>query len=178
MSIGGMVPFQKIGDPTPSIILKACILNASTILKKGDTVMMNVIRVIIHALVTGVCCVDVDGTLLDVRHDRIFGQKVQEEGLDTALEWYNNSYVANLGINWGLMLIVIGLRLMGVTLIMWTNRGDQQESMTRDNLGVLHHIFTVHCFFNGKKYGTNGDMPTLDNESKYTPYPVTSYTRR
>jgi hypothetical protein len=104
--------------------------------------------------------VDVDGTLLDHSHD----QQFIASGYD--LSWYNQQYVSDLAINIGLVAELILLKKYN-KLVLWTNRGEEQKEMTIENLGNIWNMFDEHQFHSGKKYGTNVDGYTFDNEAKY-----------
>jgi len=105
--------------------------------------------------------VDMDGTLLDNSLDAQF----IASGYDKA--WYNEQYVTTLAVNYKLVRVLKKLAVRGNTLILWTNRGEEQREMTKENLGDLWTMFTDHRFYCGKKLGTNVDGYTIDNEAKY-----------
>ena len=105
--------------------------------------------------------VDVDGTLLHKEHDMNY----LASGCD--LEWYNSVYVDHLAVNFRLVHILIKLKKRGNKLVLWTNRGEKQVLMTMANLAEIWFLFDEHHFYNGKKFGTNVDGYTFDNEVKY-----------
>jgi FMN phosphatase YigB (HAD superfamily) len=104
---------------------------------------------------------DVDGTLLHGWLDEMY----RLSGCDVA--WYNQQYVDNLAVNCEVVNVLREYKARGYELILWTNRGHAQRAMTQANLGELWYMFDDHRFYDGKKYGTNKDGHTLDNEGKY-----------
>lgn len=105
--------------------------------------------------------IDMDGTLLDGSHDA----KFIASGYN--IEWYDTQYVDGLAVNYRLVNVLVKLRARGHKLILWTNRGEKQMAMTKANLGIVWDLFHEHQFHGGKKYGTNLDGYTIDNETKY-----------
>jgi histidinol phosphatase-like enzyme len=118
--------------------------------------------------------VDVDGTLLDPSLDNEFKSMVDSVGINDALVWYNNVYVANLSINMDLVNKLIALKEQGYELILWTNRGEQQRAMTEANLGIYWHMFSTHIFRAGAKGKDVLDGMVYDNEVKYLACGTTS----
>ena len=96
--------------------------------------------------------VDVDGTLLCGSHDALFaGRLAAGEDFGVVLDWYNSTHVADLAINWSLVNELKELKARGHKLILWTNRGDKQFSMTKDNLGDIWDMFEDYLFLDGGK---------------------------
>lgn len=111
--------------------------------------------------------IDVDGTLLCPSLDNKFKEQVVALGIDAALEWYNGVYLDTLSLNMELIEELIQLKEEGHTLILWTNRGENQVAMTKANLGVYWHMFDAHIFRAGAKGKDTLDGMVYDNEAKY-----------
>lgn len=111
--------------------------------------------------------IDVDGTLLCPSLDNKFKEQVATLGIESALAWYNSVYLDTLSINMELIHELIALKEEGHTLILWTNRGENQVAMTKANLGIYWHMFDMHMFRSGAKGKDTIDGTVYDNEAKY-----------
>lgn len=111
--------------------------------------------------------VDVDGTLLNGSLDSKFKTMVSEVGFEKTLSWYNDCNVNDLSVNMELINELITLKEFGYVLVLWTNRGECQKKMTKENLGVYWNMFDSHEFHDGKKGKCVLDGMVYDNESKY-----------
>ena len=112
--------------------------------------------------------VDMDGTVLCSSLDDEFKKECSENEFKVALDWYNRMYVNDLSINWGLIVVLIVMKGLGSRVVGWTNRGEEQRSMTEDNLGMLlGSVFSEVMYHSGQKGKTSVDGVVVDNEEKY-----------
>lgn len=113
--------------------------------------------------------VDVDGTILDRSLDEEFIRRCGEDGIGDTYMWYVSQKVTTLRRRWWLLIALTVLWVLGVELIVWTNRFDVNRSATQRNLGWFWGIFKEHQFWCSTKatcIPTDGWV--LDNEPKYT----------
>jgi hypothetical protein len=115
--------------------------------------------------------IDMDGTVLDPSLDKIFNDRYSacttQEEKDLTIKWYRSLDVHNLELNMELIQRLIALKEEGHTLILWTNRGEENIPMTKKNLGIYWHLFSDHQFFGGQKGSCQLNGIVLDNEPKY-----------
>lgn len=111
--------------------------------------------------------VDVDGTILSSELDEMFKEKIEEDGLLPAINWYDNFYKDDLTFNTHIIEWVLSMKYdMNYELVLWTNRGSNQIEMTKKNLGDLWYEFEDHLFYEGKKSKCSVDGIVVDNEFK------------
>jgi hypothetical protein len=110
--------------------------------------------------------VDVDGTLLDSRLDNEFASRYGNDS-DSAVQWYDNNWCADLEVNWVLVVQLVIMRVIGCKLVLWTNRGSRQVAMTKANLGIVWFLFSDHLFYEGAKRHAQVQGLVIDNERKY-----------
>ena len=112
--------------------------------------------------------VDVDGVLLDGSLDEEFGRRLKKFGKNKTIEWYDNIYVNDLSINMNMINELNRMKNEGYELILWTNRGSNQRSMTIDNLGKYMSMFSECVFGEGRKNKMmlGNDSMVIDNESR------------
>ena len=134
-------------------------------------VMVVIVVVIVKSVVKSVVkkvYVDVDGTVLSGVLDGMFKEMVGEVGIEVALEWYEGQVVDDLKRRVWLLCVLGMLRVCGVEMVLWTNRGWMNKEATRRNLGVWWYMFDSCEWCEGRK---GRDIPVdgwvLDNESEY-----------
>lgn len=114
--------------------------------------------------------VDMDGTLLDGSHDKWFLSMVSRLGYENAVSVYRKETKKdNLVINQDLLKSLYDAKAKGVTIVLWTNRGEAQRPMTERNLAGHMGLFARSIYGAGKKtemIDVDNDSIIIDNESR------------
>lgn len=111
--------------------------------------------------------IDFDGTIAKPDHDNMFLSKIKAEGFESAVKWYDSTYIDNLPLNIALLEELKVQKAAGYTLILWTNRGKNQIEMTHANLGEFDSLFDSFEFYEGKKKNARVSGIVYDNEERY-----------
>tara|TARA_Y100000310_G_scaffold289283_1_gene315570 strand:+ start:352 stop:816 length:465 start_codon:yes stop_codon:yes gene_type:complete len=120
---------------------------------------------------------DVDGTLVDNSLDDRFGKMFVSEGRDMAVDWYDNEcWEQGLVVNKRVVVLLVMLWLVGVELVLWTDRGECQRDMTENNVKWWLWLFDSSEYWESKKsrdevveryVGSGEVVRVVDNKSKY-----------
>ena len=104
--------------------------------------------------------VDCDGTLF---HSVAIPSDVPSK---EKFAWWNE-HVSEGTIVYSRLALCVFLWLVGVKLVIWTNRGEQHKGSTIRALGIARFIFSDFMFCNGKK-AYSPDMVVIDDDVKYS----------
>ena len=125
--------------------------------------MIKFLKFICAAFDTGVVYVDCDGTLLKKFP---VPEHISKHGADLALLWWSFNLVPTPVIKRRLPLLYF-LRLFGVRLVLWTNRGPQHRRVTLEALGSHVHLFDTTRFRGGGKVLDRLDGPLIEDDERY-----------
>lgn len=122
-----------------------------------------VIRFIFDALRYRCAYIDLDGCIL--RRMRC-PQNIGLKGIEFLLWWRENLAVCPL-IKRRLPLLYL-LRLLGVKLVMWTNRDFfMHGTVTFKSLGIHAKLFSEYKFYDGTKIESRVPGPVMDDQKAY-----------
>jgi hypothetical protein len=123
--------------------------------------VFKLIAFVVAAVRCGRAYIDVDGTLLK---SFVVPETVPE---NQRLWWWSFNLVPTPRI-WSRIALCCVLRLLGVRLVIWTNRRTMFEPMTRQALGVFQHLFSEWWFMGGwKETLTMRRGVVMDDQAKY-----------
>lgn len=125
--------------------------------------MFALLKFICAAFDAGVVYVDCDGTLLKKFP---VPEHIHKHNAALALLWWSFNLEATPVIKRRLPLLYF-LRLFGVRLVLWTNRGPQHRSITLKALGVHLFLFGATRFRNGCKVLDRLDGPVIEDDERY-----------
>lgn len=117
-------------------------------------------KFIFAAVKAGRVYIDIDGTLLK--------KYPVPEYVDAGrkLKWWIENLAPTPVIKRRLPLLYL-LYILGVKLIVWTNRGPSHEGVTRKALGFHANLFSRFEFHDGLKDATDPQGPVMDDQRKY-----------
>lgn len=118
------------------------------------------IKFIRDAFTAGVAYIDCDGCIL-----KKFPVPEHIEGGFRLLWWNTNLEPTQL--IWHRLLLLYFLRLFGVRLILWTNRGLQHWDVTITSLSKHIRLFDELHFRNGLKIEDRLNGPVMDDDENY-----------
>lgn len=115
-------------------------------------------KFIFAAVKAGRVYIDIDGTLLKrfPVPDEVYSK----------LEWWKANLQPTPVIKRRLPLLYL-LYILGVKLIVWTNRGPAHEGVTRKALGRHTNIFSIFQMYDGQKDKSFPGGPIMDDDPRY-----------
>lgn len=119
------------------------------------------IKFIRAAFSAGVAYIDCDGCILK----KFPVPDYIQQGIWRLLWWRQN--LQPTPVIWHRLPLLYFLRLFGVRLVLWTNRGMQHRSVTTASLGKHIRLFDEMRFRDGCKILDRLDGPVMDDDAAY-----------
>lgn len=108
--------------------------------------MIAIFKFIFFAILARHAYIDLDGCLLK----KFPVPKEIQGGLRSRLEWWNENLQPTEIVKSRLVICYL-LRLFGVKLFIWSNRGIRHTEVTKKSLGLHSKIFSVAYYYEGNK---------------------------